>query len=91
MPKTQITIRIVRDQRVIIDADLAGLYGVQTKALNRAVGRNIERFPKDFLHAARMAGFEVPIWHLKDDCGALTNRLHITRTRRTALSAIRLY
>jgi hypothetical protein len=38
----------VRDRRVILDADLARLYGVTTKALNQAVKRNSERFPEDF-------------------------------------------
>ena len=49
MPKALIPIRIIRGQRVIIDTDLARLYGVETKALNRAVKRNIERFPEDFV------------------------------------------
>ena len=40
---------IIREQRVMLDADLAELYGVETKALNRAVKRNIERFPEDFM------------------------------------------
>jgi ORF6N domain len=39
----------VRDQRVILDADLAALYGVSTMVLNQAVKRNQERFPKTFL------------------------------------------
>ena len=38
----------LRSQPVLVDADLAALYGVTTKALNQAVQRNIERFPKDF-------------------------------------------
>jgi len=38
-----------RDQKVILDADLALLYGVPTKALNQAVKRNITRFPADFI------------------------------------------
>lgn len=42
-------IREVRGERVILDADLARLYGVETKALNRAVKRNTEKFPPDFL------------------------------------------
>jgi hypothetical protein len=42
-------ILVVRNQRVILDADLAALYGVATKALNQAVKRNVERFPADFL------------------------------------------
>ena len=47
----QITSRIylVNNQKVMLDSDLAILYGVQTKALNQAVKRNIERFPKDFM------------------------------------------
>lgn len=42
-------IQIIREQRVLLDADLARLYGVQTKALVRAVQRNIRRFPADFM------------------------------------------
>ena len=49
--KTRIDEQIysVRGMQVIIDKDLAVLYGVETKQLNRAVKRNIERFPKDFM------------------------------------------
>ena len=39
----------MRSERVLLDTDLAALYGVTTGALNRAVKRNIERFPKDFM------------------------------------------
>lgn len=42
-------IHIVRGQRVLLDSDLAALYGVTTKAFNQAVRRNVERFPTDFL------------------------------------------
>ena len=38
----------IRGHRVMLDADLAELYGVQTKALNQAIKRNEERFPEDF-------------------------------------------
>jgi hypothetical protein len=41
-------ILIVRGQRVLLDTDLAGLYGVTTKAFNQAVRRNQARFPPDF-------------------------------------------
>ncbi len=40
---------IIRNQKVMIDRDLAKLYGVETKVLNQAVKRNIERFPVDFM------------------------------------------
>ena len=39
----------IRRQKVLLDSDLAALYGVQTKNLNKAVKRNAERFPADFM------------------------------------------
>lgn len=42
-------IYMIREQKVMLDFDLADLYEVETKALNQAVKRNIERFPKDFM------------------------------------------
>ncbi len=42
-------IHTIRGERVILDADLAELYGVPTKALNQAIKRNAERFPQDFM------------------------------------------
>jgi hypothetical protein len=42
-------VRSVRGERVLLDADLASLYGVATKVLNQAVKRNVERFPADFM------------------------------------------
>ena len=42
-------IRVIRGQQVMLDSDLAMLYGVETKALNQAVKRNINRFPEDFM------------------------------------------
>jgi hypothetical protein len=39
----------LRGQKVLLDADLAAIYGVPTKALNQAVKRNAERFPEDFV------------------------------------------
>lgn len=43
------TILLIRGHRVMLDSDLARLYGVSTKALNQAVKRNRERFPPDFM------------------------------------------
>lgn len=42
-------IYIVRDQKVLLDFDLAALYEVETRALNQAVKRNSDRFPEDFM------------------------------------------
>lgn len=39
----------IRGQKVMLDADLAELYGVETRVLNQAVKRNLERFPEDFM------------------------------------------
>lgn len=39
----------IRGQQVMLDRDLADLYGVETKVLNQSVKRNIERFPDDFM------------------------------------------
>ena len=43
------TILLIRGQKVMLDADLAELYGVETRALVQAVKRNIGRFPEDFM------------------------------------------
>jgi hypothetical protein len=51
------SIVFVRDERVMLDSDLADLYEVSTKALNQAVSRNRDRFPEDFMF--RLTGKEV--------------------------------
>lgn len=43
------SIWLMRGQKVMLDVDLAELYGIETKKLNQAVKRNIERFPEDFM------------------------------------------
>ncbi len=40
---------LVRGQKVMLDADLAELYGVPTRRLNEQVRRNVDRFPEDFI------------------------------------------
>ena len=58
----EVTIRnliyVIRGQQVMMDSDLAELYQVETKALNRAVKRNISRFPDDFCFQLSEAEFE---------------------------------
>lgn len=51
VPMTAIESRIliVRGQRIMLDVDLAALYGVTTRRLNEQVKRNTERFPADFM------------------------------------------
>ncbi len=48
----------IREQKVMLDSDLALLYGIQTKVLNQAVSRNFERFPADFMFQLTKTEFE---------------------------------
>jgi hypothetical protein len=52
------SILLIRGQKVILDMDLASLYQVQTKQLKRAVRRNINRFPNDFMFELSQKEFE---------------------------------
>jgi len=49
LERVEARILLIRDEKVILDSDLAELYGVQTKVLNQAVRRNLDRFPPDFM------------------------------------------
>lgn len=51
-------IYFIRGKKVMLDRDLAALYGVETKVLNQAVSRNIERFPDDFMFQLTKEEFE---------------------------------
>jgi hypothetical protein len=75
-------IYFIRSHKVMLDSDLAELYGVTTKRLNEQVKRNIDRFPTDFmfqLNQEEIGSFEVAICDLK------------TWPRRSPLSAICIY
>lgn len=52
-------IYLIRNRKVMLDADLAMLYGVPTKALNQAVKRNPQRFPDDFMFRLTVEEFEI--------------------------------
>ena len=51
-------IYLIRGQRVMLDSDLATLYGVETKVLNQAIRRNLQRFPEDFMFQLTSGEFE---------------------------------
>jgi hypothetical protein len=53
-------IYLIRGKKVMFDRDLARLYGVETKVLNQAVRRNLERFPDDFMFI--LTNEEMKIW-----------------------------
>ena len=78
------SIVLLRGQKVMLDADLAALYSVETKTLVQAVKRNIERFPEDFMFQLTKAGvcqLEIPICDLKLGRSPLP-ALHLYRTER---------
>ena len=52
-------IHFIRGERVILDADLARLYGVETRALVQAVKRNLQRFPRDFVFQLSLDEFKL--------------------------------
>ena len=49
LPRIEHQILIIRGQKVMVDSDLAELYGVETKRFNEAIKRNVARFPEDFM------------------------------------------
>jgi hypothetical protein len=51
-------IYVIRGQKVMIDEDLAAMYGVETRRLNEQVKRNIKRFPMDFMFALTLKEYE---------------------------------
>ena len=61
---------VIRGQQVILDSDLAALYQVETKNFNKAVGRNIERFPEDFRFQLTKEEFD----DLRSQIGTSNNR-----------------
>lgn len=50
---------LLHDQKVLVDRDLAELYGVDTRTLNQAVKRNLKRFPEDFMFQMTKEEFEI--------------------------------
>ena len=52
-------ILLIRGQKVMLDSHLAELYGVETKVLKRAVRRNIDRFPHDFMLELTREEYEI--------------------------------
>ena len=64
-------ILVIRGEKVLLDSDLADLYGVSTKALNQAVKRNVSRFPADFMFRLTRA----------EKAEVVTNCDHLTKIR----------
>ena len=75
----------VRGRRIMIDSDLAELYGVETKNLKRAVRMNIERFPDDFMFELTKEEYDF----LRCNFFTLKNNYHKSRTERAETFNIR--
>ena len=63
---------LIRKEKVLLDSDLADLYGVETKQLKRAVKRNIDRFPNDFMFQLTRAEYN----SLRNQIGTLKRGAH---------------
>lgn len=74
IPNEIITNKIyfIRDQKVMLDSDLAELYAIETKQLKRQVRRNIERFPDDFMFELSAVEYEI----LRSQFGTLKRGEH---------------
>jgi hypothetical protein len=59
-PRIASAILVIRGHKVMLDVDLAALYGVETRTLNQAVKRNAERFPRDFMF--QLSATELAAW-----------------------------
>ncbi len=61
IPETQVTskIYIVRNKKIMLDRVLAELYEVETRVLNQAVSRNMDRFPGEFMFQLTLKEFEI--------------------------------
>ena len=68
-------IYIIRNQKVMLDRDLASLYGVETRVLNQAVKRNISRFPDDFMFEVSKEELNNLISQIVTSSYAKTNKL----------------
>jgi hypothetical protein len=68
-------ILIIRGKKVMLDKDLAVLYGVTTGNLNKAVNRNIERFPEDFMFQLNNEEFKNLIFHFGTSSWGGTRKL----------------
>ena len=66
----------IRGQRVMLDRDLAALYGVETRRLNEQVKRNIERFPEDFMFQLTKGELEILRANICDDSARIKNGTH---------------
>ena len=84
-------ILLIRAQKVMLDSDLAALYAVETKDFNRAVKRNIKRFPEDFMFQLTREEFETLRCQFGTSKKISQNGTSKRDSWREALYSLRLY
>ena len=77
---------VLRGERVMLDRDIAEMYGVETKLLKRAVRRNIERFPHDFMFQLTAEEYR----SLRRQFGTLKRGAHSKYPPNTASAAVKI-
>jgi hypothetical protein len=78
----------IRDERVMLDFDLASLYEVETRVLNQAVKRNIKRFPEDFMFQLMKQEFESLKFQIDDNDKSMSSQIVMTYSTKRPNSAI---
>ena len=73
-------IHLIRGQKVMIDKDLAELYGIETKVLKQAVRRNAKRFPEDFMFELNNIEFEN--WRSQNVTSNDSNKILLIREKK---------
>ena len=77
LDRIETRILLVRGRKVLLDSDLAALYGVETRTLNQAVKRNAERFPADFMF--RLSAGELQNWRSQSVMSNPSARMSLRR------------
>ncbi len=83
------SILLVRGRKVMLDKDLAVLYGVETRDLNKAVTRNLDRFPEDFMFQLNKDEFENLKFHFGTSSWGGTRKLATSIHRAGSRDVIR--
>lgn len=87
--RVETRIMVMRGRKIILDSDLAELYGVAVKRLNEQIKRNADRFPSDFVFQVNER-FEVAICDLKHK-GEIERQKANVDARRQTVSALRIH
>ena len=74
----------IRNVQVMLDSDLAAFYGVETKALNQAVKRNIERFPESFMFQLNDEDWETLRFQFGTSTGESLRSQFVTSNRKAS-------